>query len=77
MNSKVRPAFTLGVRAKKNKGPTLCIFGLWFGPKLLINARTLMSGHIDKCWNMGPKGCKLAPQIQCHAFLQPWAHSIH
>jgi len=59
MNSKVRPAFTLGVRAKKNKGPSLSIFGLWFGPKLLINARTLMSGHIDKCWNMGPKGCKI------------------
>jgi hypothetical protein len=29
----------------KNLGPTLSIFGLLFGPQLLINARTLMSGY--------------------------------
>jgi len=32
---------TLGVRAKKILGPTLSIFRLQIGPKLLINARTL------------------------------------
>jgi hypothetical protein len=36
---------TLGVRAQKNLGPTLGILGLLFGPKLLINATTLMSGY--------------------------------
>ncbi len=39
--TKVRPPFTLGVKAKKNKGPTLSIFGLLFGPKLL-----------NKCYNI-------------------------
>jgi len=32
--------FTLGVRAKKSLWPTLSIFVLQTGPKLLINART-------------------------------------
>jgi len=36
---------TLGVRAEINLGPTLSIFGLLFGPKLLINARTLTSRY--------------------------------
>ncbi len=29
----------------KNLGPTLSIFGLQIGPKLLINARTLLSDY--------------------------------
>jgi hypothetical protein len=32
-------------QGKKNLGPTLSIFGLQIGPKLLINARTLMSRY--------------------------------
>jgi hypothetical protein len=45
-HSKTKAHFRLvGVRAEKNLGPTLSIFGLLFGPKLLINARTLMSGY--------------------------------
>jgi hypothetical protein len=30
---------------QKDLGPTLSIFGLQIGPKLLINARTLMSDY--------------------------------
>jgi hypothetical protein len=38
----IKAHFTLGVKGQKNLGPTLSIFGLLFGPKLLINARTLV-----------------------------------
>jgi hypothetical protein len=36
---------TLRVRAEINLGPTLSIFGLLFGLKLRINARTLTSRY--------------------------------
>jgi hypothetical protein len=32
-------------QAIKNMGPTLSIFGLEIGPKLLINAKALISGY--------------------------------
>jgi hypothetical protein len=32
-------------QGQKDLGPTLSIFGLQIGPKLLINARTLMSDY--------------------------------
>jgi hypothetical protein len=32
-------------QGQKNLGPTLSIFGLLFGPKLLISVRTLTSGY--------------------------------
>jgi hypothetical protein len=38
-------------------------FWHFVGPNLLINSRTLTSG-INKCWNIGPKGCKLVSQIR-------------
>jgi hypothetical protein len=38
--------------------PTLSIFGLLFGLKLLINAETCI----------GPKGCKLTSQIRWYPF---------
>ncbi len=42
---KPKACFTLGIRVEKSWGPTLSIFGLLFGPKLLVNAKTLMSGY--------------------------------
>jgi hypothetical protein len=44
-NLVTKARFRLGVRAKKNLGPTLSNFGLLFGHKLLINARTLTSRY--------------------------------
>jgi hypothetical protein len=32
-------------QGQKNLGPTLSIFGLQIGPKLLMNARTLLSDY--------------------------------
>ncbi len=54
-------------QGQKNQAPTLSIFELQIGPKLLINARTLMSQY-KKCWNIGPRGCKLASQIWWYPF---------
>ncbi len=38
------PLYTSG-QGRKNLGPTLSIFGLLFGAKLLLNVRTLRSGY--------------------------------
>jgi hypothetical protein len=40
-----RCSIELCLSGQKNLGPTLSIFGLQIGPKLLINARTLTSGY--------------------------------
>jgi hypothetical protein len=48
----------------ENLGPTLSIFGLLFGPKLLINAvRILINAG-----TLAPKSCKLTFQIGCYPF---------
>ncbi len=43
----------------KTLGPTLSIFGLLFGPKLLINAGTLISGYslMQEHWAQGLQIC--------------------
>jgi hypothetical protein len=50
-----------GLKCSHFLGPTLSIFGLQIGPKLL-----------NKWKNIGPKGCKLASQIWWYPFFQPW-----
>ncbi len=53
--------FTLGARAGKNLGPTLSIFVLMFGPKLLISAGTL-----------APRVANWFPKLDGILFFQPW-----
>jgi hypothetical protein len=55
--------FTLGVRAKK-LGANFKHFGLVVWPQV-----------IDKCWNIGPKGCKLPSQIQWYPFFSLGANT--
>jgi len=43
----------------KTLGPTLSIFGLSFGLKLLVNARTLTSGYINKMLEHWPQGLQI------------------
>jgi hypothetical protein len=38
------PLYTRSQGGQKNLGPTLSIFGLQLGPKILINARTAVCG---------------------------------
>ncbi len=46
-------------QARNNLGPSLSIFGLLFGPKLLIKCYNIdVRILINKCWNIYPKGCK-------------------
>jgi hypothetical protein len=59
-------------QGRTNLWPTLSIFGFLFGPKLLINAKTLMSGYYNKCWNIGPKGLQIGFPNSMVSFFQPW-----
>ncbi len=53
----IKAHFTLGIGAKKKLGANFEHFGLVVWPQVT-----------NKCWNIGPKGCKLASQIWWYLF---------
>ncbi len=63
------PLYTTSQSRKKLGGPTLSIFGLSFGPKLLINCQNIDVRILINAGNIGPKGCKLASQIRFVSFF--------
>jgi hypothetical protein len=52
----------------KHLGPTLSIFGFLLAPTYYKMLEHWCQG-INKCWNIGPKGCKLASQIRWYPFF--------
>jgi len=56
------------VNTLKILGPNFEHFWVANWPKLLITAGTLRQ-DINKCWNIGPRGCKLASQMWWYLFL--------
>ncbi len=61
----IRPTFTLGVRTKKNLGPTLSIFlACCLAPKLLINARNFdVRILINNAETMVPRVANWSPKF--------------
>jgi len=62
---------TLGVRAQKNLGPNLSIFGCLFGIKLLINATTFDVGILLNAGTLAPSIANWLPKFDGILFFQP------